>query len=198
MTEAPDNKKRCPNKPNWIEKGTFIVLGLTLIAVVWYACEAHHSNILTRRSIDTNTRPYIKIKLQEEGFVSTERLPAASPNFLVENVGKLPIVVSLEGSTDWFNDRHSRNPFNYKPISKRFIFPSSDPQQFAIPSGIGMTAGERQDLQDMGGQYVIYLAATYGPYVVRLCTSYKISFNGKLFNLSSPTLCPESDSNYAN
>ncbi len=56
MPEPDEDHYSRPQKPNWVDIGTFAVLSLTLVAVIAYTCEAERQNRSLRNSIRQEAR----------------------------------------------------------------------------------------------------------------------------------------------
>jgi hypothetical protein len=175
---------------------TLIFSGVIAAATAAQVCVYIKQSAILRDSIDAASRPYIKIRISGDSM-SGPSLPRLSPNFFVENVGKLPVIADIQGGADWSSNRHQRSVLAYNAIEQRFIFPNSGEQQFAILNKISISDGEYKDLQEEGGFYYIYVKITYGNYVVRLCNAYETNITDHGFSLAKPKLCQDPDSNYA-
>jgi hypothetical protein len=66
MVETNEEQRRPTQEPNWVDIGTLIVLTLTLMAVGFYACEAHRqSDTLTKNFSETVRMANASVKASE-------------------------------------------------------------------------------------------------------------------------------------
>lgn len=213
MPEAKKNHEASSNKSNpakHVSKDTIInfltlvVLSVTMCGVYWYASEARNANQLTREVIETQSRPYLKIKIYPETFstdtfTSTAGGLVVSMQFSIENIGKFPAYTLISASMIYQRDNVAVGWRANGGQERRFIFPGESQEKFHVRGTWALSEGDLVDMKTKG--YVrIMITLNYGHssnhtiYTTRICQDFIIR-NGALQDGSS---CPEDDCNFAN
>jgi hypothetical protein len=204
---SDDERKKCPQSENYpwskfaLDLGTLLVLLATMLGVFWYASEAQQANTLTQTAIDTQSRPYLRIQIDPDGF-KTDYI--VSVPFLVINEGKLPARTiigrgSLYAKSD--SDVNGRILSNLVSSQEnKFIF-NGDPQQFSAPSSEPLSPGTLVDLKSGQGAIYVAIALSYGTYHTTVCEMFGLKPTADpagLPKLYFRSMCGGEDLNSAN
>jgi hypothetical protein len=214
MPGAPSDEKKYDRKPNWVEKGTLFTLVVTLIAVAWYALEAHWANDLTRRVIETNIRTYITINILADAFAVKRLQPEKgggsermTVELTIENTGKLPAPARVQAGVDWQSAGHQRASTNAPQatsnIGQRYLFPSQDSGRFTVMTN-ELAVGDIAELRAAGfKRFYVAIWVGYGAfpnpasYETRVCNTYPIEGPFEALRLGQGEPCGDESSNSA-
>jgi hypothetical protein len=219
-SEIPEIKKDGgpEHECDWYQKGTLtvqtltlVVLAITMKAVFRYANDASRANDLTRRAIDVQSRPYIRIIVKpsqtvqrverimpgQQGAISTITL-----NFEVSNIGKLPAMGKLRRILEWSPTKLNSPPtLDGANETEEFTWPTLSTESWLPSTVLGdqnMTEGQHTDLR--AGTGFIYFRAEMrygesGQYTTAVCWQLSLTQVNKnaaaMPNIDSFALCPD-------
>ena len=147
MPETNKEKSHTTQKPYWVDVGSLVVLTITLVGVWYYACEAKRGNDLTERSLEINTRPYIRAIFPEVD----KNQPKAGYKFIAHtmltNLGKVPADVYVRSIAQYSLTKISSPEL---PVSehRELVWPSANMNVFVTTETLtDLTEGEVNDIR---------------------------------------------------
>jgi hypothetical protein len=210
MPESDKGNNGAERKPNWEERwtlwvnaGTLGILTLTLIAVIIYARELHHANVLARQALDMDTRPYVDITPNcDLSHLTIESGKPLTLRVYLYNYGRLPTRTSTQGGVHYSRTRlpnGSEDGLLNSP--DQYIWPGTYVNGaqiggvYVLPeSRDNLTDGDITDIKERKGWIYLEVETSYGNgYVTRICDEYPVDTGGQLF--SEVALCSDPRSN---
>lgn len=194
MPESHKHEYTSAQKPNWVDIGTFIVLSVTLLAVIFYACEAHRQNELTKNIIRMNSRASIGGVWDSHKVVPQVNQKFNIPLGLI-NFGQ-STVADVTTIAVYTLDKIPEPSLASAETIRKFVWPRPIGNLFDTYSDDAVTDAQLNDMRAGRGWLLVKTVIVYGPYTTKMCTSLPLqpSQNGPL-KFGRAELCSAPKSN---
>src|ERR1700730_330611 len=139
MPDSSEGEHPPEHKPyNWVDiwsavAGSFttVILLITMIGVFKYACEAQEQNVLLRRTLEVQTRPYLSV-----GFEHPNQPPSKGNKIIVlltiKDFGRRPADAHIKATAIYSLDKLSSPDLAQAENTRQRIWPPG--QTGAIPA----------------------------------------------------------------
>lgn len=197
------DQRKCSKKPNGVDYWNAIVLTITMIAIIVYAC-------LTREILNVSTRPYIGVAILASNdyfpFSPTPKQKLTAP-FTYINFGKLPADAHIRQLMALSTDRLDSGPsLDQAQEVHEFLWPPPIENPETITTAKELTEGEVADLNNGHDAWLyVRIEILYGSHRTDFCREYRVlagapktAPSGEMKpGLSNAALCRDPQSNYA-